>query len=417
MENSEWEQSREENSQEENPHVLALQRVLKKSRKRHILNIFLWILVVILIGGNVFLYSLVGNGGSKLDELEALITERYIGDSDPVNLEDAAAAGMIQAMGDRWSYYIPAEEYQSHQELMANAYVGVGITILLEKDQAGFFIQQVTPGGPAQEAGILPGDILIAIEDQTTEEMLTTDARDLIRGPEGTTVDVIILRDGEQIPFTLERRTIKTQVASGRMVTEDIGVVRINNFDDRCAEESIAAIEELKKQGAKKLIFDVRFNPGGYAHELVRLLDYLLPEGDLFRTVDFAGHENVDRSDASFLDMPMAVIVNGDSYSAAEFFAAALRDYEAGLIIGEKTCGKGRFQQTYLLSDGSAANISVGNYFTPKGVSLDGVGLTPDVELAVDEETAMEIVSQTIEDEKDPQLQAAIQALNEEITE
>ena len=370
------------------------------------------VLIVLLVAGNVFQYSMLSSREvSKLDQLEALIDERYIGEADPTDLEDAAADAMIQAMGDRWSYYIPAAEYQSHQELMANAYVGVGITIQIQEDQKGFYIQQVTDGGPAKEAGILPGDILIGIEGQTTEEMIASDARDLIRGPEGTTVDVTILRDGKEMPFTLERRTIKTVVASGRMVTENIGVVTIANFDDRCSQEAIAAIEELKKQGAEKLIFDVRFNPGGYAHELVKLLDYLLPEGDLFRTVDFAGNERVDTSDGKFLDMPMAVMVNGDSYSAAEFFAAALRDYDAGLVIGEKTCGKGRFQQTYMLEDGSAANISVGNYFTPKGVSLDGVGVTPDVEVTVDQETAMQIASRTIEDQDDPQLQAAIKAL------
>ena len=393
------------------PGEADLSRKNKKLRRR---SAFLWVLVVLLLAANVFQYLFVGNmEPSKLDELETLITERYIGDVESVDLEDAAAASMIQAMGDRWSYYIPARDYEAHKELMANAYVGVGITILVNKEQNGFLIQQVSPGGSAKEAGILPGDILIRIGDQTTEEMISDDARNLIRGPEGTEVSVTVLRDGQEISFSLERREIQTVVASGRMVTEDIGVVTIANFDDRCAQESIAAIEELQKQGAKKLIFDVRFNPGGYAHELVKLLDYLLPEGDLFRTVDFAGRENVDKSDKNFLDLPMAVLVNGDSYSAAEFFAAALRDYEAGIVVGEKTCGKGRFQQTFLLQDGSAANISVGNYFTPKGVSLDGVGIIPDVEIAVDQETAMKIASQTILDEEDPQLQAAIQALQE----
>ena len=321
---------------------------------------------------------------------------------------------MIQAMGDRWSYYIPAAEYQAHKEAMANAYVGIGVTILLEKEQNGFYVQQVTAGGPAEEAGILPGDVIVDVEGNSTENMDSRETRDLIRGPEGTKVMVTVLRGQEKLTFQIERRTIETVVASGKMVTDDIGVVTIVNFDDRCASEAIAAIEALQAQGAEKLIFDVRFNPGGYAHELVKLLDYLLPEGDLFRTVDYMGRERVDTSDADFLDMPMAVMVNADSYSAAEFFAAALRDYDAAVVIGEKTSGKGRFQQTHLLKDGSAANISVGKYFTPKGESLEGVGLIPDVEVPVDQDTARKIVAQTIEPEKDPQLQAAVRALQEQ---
>ena len=389
-----------------------LAQAKKVGRRRLIVNAVLWAAVIALLAGNVFgILAYTGKRSPKLQQLEDLITEKYIGDADPTELEDAGAEAMIEAMGDRWSYYIPAAEYQAHREIMENAYVGVGITILLDKKEDGFYVQKVSQGGSAEAAGILPGDIIIEIMGQSAKDMESTDAKNLIRGPEGTKVEIAVLRNGEKIPYSLERKTIETEVASGKMVAPDIGMVTIENFDDRCAEESIAAIEDLRSQGAQKLIFDVRFNPGGYAHELVKLLDYLLPEGDLFRTVDYRGREHVDTSDANYLDLPMAVLVNGDSYSAAEFFAAALRDYDAAMIVGEKTCGKGRFQQTFRLNDGSAANISVGNYFTPKGISLDGVGLTPDVELSVDEETALQIIGKTIQPEDDPQLQAAIKAL------
>ena len=385
--------------------------------------IFLHVLVIFLVITNVCLLiwpvSLAGAGvvrtTSKLDQLENLIDEKYIGDPDLTLLEDAASAAMGAATGDRWAYYIPADQYKAHQEMMANAYVGIGVTILMDPEITdGFYIQQVDPNGPAREAGLLPGDILYSISGKPTKDMRSEDARNLIRGEEGTTVEVTVLRGEEELPFTVERRTIETVVASGRMVAEDIGLVTIANFDDRCSQEAIAAIEELKAQGAEKILFDVRNNPGGYAHELVKLLDYLLPEGDLFRTEDYEGNQQVDTSDANFLDMPMAVLVNGDSYSAAEFFAAALRDYEAGLIIGEKTTGKGHFQQTYKLQDGSAVNISVGKYSTPKGVNLDGIGLVPDVEVPVDEETARAIAGRVLEDTEDPQLQAAIKALEAE---
>ena len=152
-------------------------------------------------------------------------------------------------------------------------------------------------------------------------------------------------------------------------------------------------------------------NPGGFADELVELLDYLLPEGDLFRTVSYDGKEQVDTSDADFLDMPMAVLVNGDSYSAAEFFAAALQEYEAAIVVGEPTVGKGYYQNTIQLGDGSAVALSTGKYFTPKGNSLADVGVTPDVRAEVDEETAANIYYGLCTTAEDPQIQAAVNAL------
>ena len=209
------------------------------------------------------------------------------------------------------------------------------------------------------------------------------------------------------------RKTVQTPVAAYQMLEDNIGLVTIYNFDARCAQETIAVMEELLNQGAEKLIFDVRYNPGGYAHELVKVLDYILPEGDLFRTVDYAGNEDVDRSDEKCLTgIPMVVLINGDSYSAAEFFAAALREYGYAIVVGEQTVGKGYFQQTYELSDGSAVGLSVGKYFTPNGVSLaEAGGLTPDIEVAVTEEEAFNIYAGTLAPEEDPQIQAAVEAL------
>ena len=392
------------------------------------LNIIVYILLVVMIIVNVTLITrdlepdlslgemsvkiknnLLGGPDSKLEQMEQLIQDKFIEDTDSVALEDAAAYAMVDAMGDRWSYYIPAADYQAHQEQMENAYVGIGITILIQEDGSGILVQQVTKGGPAEEAGVLPRDLIVEIAGQSTKGMETTDARDLVRGEEGTTVELKALRDGRELDFTVERRTIETVVAEGRMLDDTTGYVHIYNFDTRCAEESIAAIEMLLDQGAEKLIFDVRFNPGGYAHELVELLDYLLPEGELFRTVDYAGREDVDMSDADCLDIPMAVLVNEDSYSAAEFFAAALRDYDAAFVVGQKTFGKGYFQTTYRLMDGSAVNISIGKYFTPKGVSLAGVGITPDIELNVDDEMYWNIYAGTLDPAGDPQIQAAIE--------
>ena len=348
---------------------------------------------------------------SKLDQLEGLIEERFIGEVDTVAIEDAAAEAMVDALGDRWSYYIPASEYASYLEQMNNAYVGIGITIQLREDETGFDIIQVNEGGPAEEAGLKPGDVVVTIEGQSCVGMTATQARDLVRGEEETQVRMTILRSGEEQEFFVYRRQVKTIVAKGEMLEGNIGLVTIVNFDGRCSEETIAAIEALREQGAEKLIFDVRNNPGGYAHELVAVLDYLLPEGELFHMEYYTGEEEFDHSDEAFLDMPMAVLVNADSFSAAEFFAAALQEYEAAVIVGEKTVGKGYFQTTIQLNDGSAVGLSVGKYYTPSGVSLQNVGITPNVEVPVDEETYTNIYYDLLEAKDDPQIQAAVEAL------
>ncbi len=327
-------------------------------------------------------------------------------------IEDAAAAAMVTATGDRWSYYIPADEYEAYREQMANAYVGVGITIQVTDTEEGFLIIEVNPKGPAQEAGLLPGDLLIMVEGTDVRGMDSNEVRDLVKGKEGTFVDLTVLRQGEHRTFSTERLTVETEVAAYEMLEGNVGLITIANFDSRCAAESIAAIETLLADGAEKLIFDVRHNPGGYASELVQLLDYLLPEGDLFRTLRYDGAEDVDRSDGEFLDIPMAVLVNGSSYSAAEFFAAALSEYEAAVVIGEPTTGKGYFQETYQLTDGSAVALSVGKYFTPKGVSLaEAGGLVPDHVITLEEETAQALYYGTLEPKDDPHIEMAMKAL------
>ena len=378
--------------------------------KKKIVRLLSYLLVATL--ASALTLSLTGGEErSKLDQLLDLAQQRYVDDVDQTQLEDAAAHAIVGSLGDRWSYYIPAAEYATYMEQMENAYVGVGITITVNQDGLGFDIISVEPNGPAQEAGILPGDVLIAAEDQSVAQMTSTAVRNIVRGKEGTFVRLTILRDGVEQTLSVERRQIQTTVAEGRLLENGVGLVSIYNFDSRCAEESIAAIEELTAQGADRLVFDVRNNGGGYAHEMVELLDYLLPEGELFRTVDYAGRENVDSSDEEHLDIPMAVLVNTESYSAAEFFAAALRDYDAAVVVGEQTSGKGYFQNTFKLDDGSAVALSTGKYFTPKGVSLEGVGITPDVVVELSEELEIQLYLKQLEPEADPQLQAAIEAL------
>ena len=349
---------------------------------------------------------------SKLNELGNLIDERFIGEVDETLMNDAAAAAMVASLGDRWSYYIPAADYQSYLEQMENAYVGIGVTVSLTEDQTAIRVVQVTPGGPAEEAGILAGDILLGTDGAAFASAELEEARSKIQGTPGTVVTIMVDRNGEKLDIPVERRQIQVVVAAGQMITDKTGLIKISNFDDRCSAETLAAIEELQKQGAENLIFDVRFNPGGYKHELVKILDYLLEEGPLFRSMDYLGREEVDYcKDDHHLDIPMAVLVNEESYSAAEFFAAALQEYGAAEIVGQQTFGKGYFQQTYQLSDGSAVGLSVGKYFTPQGVSLADVGISPDKVVDLDEEMMAQIYMGALTPEEDPQIQAAVEIL------
>lgn len=348
---------------------------------------------------------------SKLEELEALILERYVGDVDKTALEDSAAAGMVEATGDRWSYYISAADYQAYLEDMANAYVGIGITIQANEAPAGLRVIQVNSTGPAYEVGIQVGDIMIAVDGVDIREMTTDETASLVKGEKGTYVDITFLRGEEEITFTVERRQVNVEVVRSQLLEGNVGLVTIANFHTGCADAVIEAVETLIDQGAESFIFDVRNNGGGYVNELVPLLDYLLPEGPLFRTVSYSGEEKVDYSDKDFLDMPMVVLANANSYSAAEFFAAALVEYDAATFVGEQTTGKGRYQVCYKLSDGSAVNLSIGEYFTPNGNNLADIGITPEVAVDVDEETFYAIYGGTLDPMEDPQIVAAIEVL------
>ena len=372
-------------------------------------------IVVALLASVITMYLFGGEPAEeydKLDELGNLIERYFIGEVDRAAMDDAAAAAMVDSLGDKWSYYMTANDYLAYMEQMNNAYVGIGITITVMEDNSGFEVTKVNEGGPAEEAGMLPGDAIVGIEGQSAAGMTTTEARDLVRGEENTQVALSVRRGEEILEMSVTRKTVETPVAEKRMLDDNIGLIIIYNFDERCAQETISSIEDLLEQGAQSLIFDVRGNPGGYKKELVKILDYLLPEGPLFHSEDYAGKVIVDESDADHLDIPMAVLVDGNSYSAAEFFAAALDEYDAAVIVGTQTTGKGYFQSSFELSDGSAVGLSIGKYTTPNGVSLADVGITPEVYVEVDEETAFKIYAGIMEPAEDPQIQAAIAALN-----
>lgn len=353
----------------------------------------------------------------KLNEVMGIINNYYVDveDYDETALGDYLAQAAVAATGDRWSYYISAADYADYVDQNNNAYVGIGVTIELKtEDDDGVTISAVTHNGPAEAAGIEIGDMIVGVEGQRVAGMNTTEIKELVRGEEGTDVTLTLRRDEKEFDITVTREIIESEVVVYEMMDNGIGYIKINNFDARSSDESISAVDDLIGQGAAGIVFDLRFNPGGSKAELVKLLDYLLPEGPLFRSVDYSGKEEIDYSDASCVDIPMAVLVNDDSYSAAEFFAAALQEYEAAVIVGTQTCGKANYQQTFRLSDGSAIAISTGHYQTPNGVTLANVGVTPDMIVELDDETYLDLYYEKIDKTDDEQLQTAINALKSE---
>lgn len=377
--------------------------------KKILLRTVSYILVAALASCATLLFF---GGNRKLAQLERVLKNNFVGDVNQTAMADAAANAMVSALGDRWSYYISADEMAAFKQRKTNTHGAIGITIAKREDGRGFDILTVEPDGAAGKAGVLPGDILIEAEGQSVVDMDSNELVQIIKGTPGTKVTIVVLRQEERVEFTITRETVENVVAVGELLPGNVGYVLIANFNTNSASQTLAVIEDLLEQGAEKLLFDVRDNPGGYVDELNEILDYLLPEGNLFRAVSADGKESVDKSDASCLEMPMAVLVNSRSYSCAEFFAAALREYDWATVVGMPTVGKGYFQNTFYLIDGSAVSVSTGQYYTPKGVSLaEEGGLVPDVTVEVDEETEALIYVGYMPLNEDPQVLAALEVL------
>ena len=383
--------------------------------KKKVLIVLSYVLVAALACGATLFFVSASTDYNKLEDLENLILTSFAGDADKTKIEDAAADAMVNAMGDRWSYYIPASELPSFLENSENAYVGIGVTVQATEDNSGLMVIAVQPGGPAEEAGVQVGDVIIQVDGESAQDCTVTEISAMIKGEEGTVVSVTVLRSGEGITMSMTRKRMETTVASSKLLNEHVGLVTIQNFDERCADETIAAIKALLNQGADMLLFDVRNNPGGYVDELTKVLDYLLPEGDLIRTVGTDGSDETVTSDASCVKVPMAVLINENTYSAAELFAADLSEYGAAKLFGQQTIGKGFYQYVFQFADGSAAGISVGRYYTGHGASLEGIGLTPDETVKLDDESEALLYNGMLEPEDDAQLQAALSYLMDKV--
>lgn len=347
--------------------------------------ILITVVITFLLTGGLGIIAarcLLGPGGLAMLEGLSLIDRRFIAEYDEAEAVDSALNGMVDALGDRWSHYLDPEESAALRRTRANAYVGIGITYQRSDDPLGMTIVSVTENSPAQKAGLAVGEQIVAVDGTALTEENFDRLVGSIAGAEGET-RTLTVRSAEgverEVTLTLDR--VEQAPAEGVLLDGHMGYVRLENFYQNAAASVKEAVEDLLAQGAEGLIFDVRSNPGGYVSELTELLDYLLPEGPIFAEHSKNGPTTVTSSDADCVDLPMVVLVNEDSYSAAELFAAQLRESMNAKLVGGQTCGKGYYQQGFTLSNGGELHISTGMYTTGGGVSLIGTGLIPDYEV------------------------------------
>ena len=343
--------------------------------------------------------------GSKLRELDRIVSEQYVGTVDEQAVADYAAVGYVAGLDDQWSSYIPAEEYEAYQLNRGGKGCGIGVTVITETGD--IHVSLVYDDSPAAAAGIEKGDYIVGAEGLTVAQDGADAVVDAIAGKAGTevTVSVADTPDGAARELTMERAVVTQKMAWGEMLDDTVGYLRIENFHEGAAAQFQTALDGLLDAGAQALVIDVRHNGGGRVVEMSEMLDPLLPEGTIMTLRTKDGTETVYESDAEMLDLPLAVLVDAQSISAAEFFAAALQEYDRATLVGTHTTGKGRAQQTIELSDGSAVNLSVEEYFTPQGESLADVGIAPDVEVALSDEQAADFYF--LDPQDDPQLQQA----------
>lgn len=341
------------------------------------------------------------------------IEKYYVGEPDMETGSNVAYDALVAYAADEWSYYMTPEGYEAYKDFQTNSYSGVGITAGSDSESGYLLVYSVAKDSPAKNAGVRPGDLIIKMGGSDVLGLTVADLRDMIAETQGEEFTMTLrAEDGSERDVTMAAAQIYSEPVEYEMLDGNVGYIRIKNFEERSGGQTVAAVDALEEQGAKCLIFDVRDNPGGMLYELLTALDRLLPEGDMFISRDKSGAENVRVSDSTSCELPMAVLIDENTYSAAEFFAAALSEYGLAKLVGEPTTGKAHSQETIPLTDGSAVHISTMAYLTPRGVDLaEQGGLVPDVEVSLTEEEAIALLGGELDAENDPQMRAAISAV------
>ena len=344
----------------------------------------------------------------KLETVDSIIRNNYIGKVDETQLNDDLVSGYMKGIGDKYGTYLDADSYNRIQLENEGKTTGIGVNVV-ENGDGYIQVVMVVDGSPAKSAGVQAGDVITQIGGQDVKSMGYTASVNLLKGSVGSTVSFTVLRDSKSIPLSIVRKTFETKTVQTRMIG-DVGYVRIYEFDGNTSDQFSKGVDGLMNQGAKALVFDVRNNPGGVLDSVEKMIDKLVPEGPVVRAKYKDGViRTLYKSDASQINLPMAVLTNQNTASAAELFTAALKDYGKAKSVGTKTYGKGTMQKIIPLNDGTALDLSVAYFYPPRSDNFEGKGVSPDisVELSTDKQSRLYSLS----DSEDDQLQAALSYL------
>ena len=348
---------------------------------------------------------------AKIRQIEEMLDTYYVEDYDKELAEELMYTGLVAGVGDPYTYYLSADSLAEQVEKNSGHFVGIGVEIYAGDD--GYIVgSSVTPGGPAEAAGILAEDKITEVDGESITGKTAADVSALVKGEEGTDVTLTIFREstGEVLEKTVTRQDIQVQTVSWRMMDDNIGYISITNFRENTYNQFKEALDTLEAEGMEKLVLDLRNNTGGLVKSAHEIGEELLPEGIMVYTMDKEGNREDTLCDDVYNDVPMVVLVNGNSASAAEILAGAIQDTGRGELIGTTTFGKGLVQRLFTLPDGSGLNVTIQKYYTPNGTSIHGVGITPDYEVELPEEYAQQT---NIPAEADTQLQKAVEVLSE----
>ena len=386
--------------------------------KEYAAGVLTGVLVVTLaVGGVKFVQQRQYNGVlsdsshvQKIEYLEKMIDQEYLGEVDNDEMAEGVYAGLVYGLGDVYSRYYTADEYAQETASTDGAYAGIGVSIQKNKN-GGVQIAECYEGGPGAEAGLQTGDVITALNDTDVTDMELSDVVSLIRENKDKTIVLTVFRENEEKSREISVDVTDVELPSvfGEMLDKKTGYIQITQFTGVTPQQYKDMFAELKDKGMERLVIDLRDNPGGLLTSVCDILREILPEGLIVYTEDKYGNREEETCDGKHqLDMPLAVLVNENSASASEIFAGAVQDHEVGTIVGTTTYGKGVVQELRQLSDGSAVKLTVSNYYTPNGNSINKVGIKPDVEVKL----ASELLNKDeITHEEDNQLQKALDVI------